>query len=253
MPLSEVAVRFKEKYRLLLLLVGTFVAIGAVIGGTWWWRNVQAAQYAAEKARLEAERIRLNKPKPLPMIPIRGDSLEAMFWSNRKIADVFREDFRQQKFRVDTTVTYAYNYVDLGGDENDEVIVYLEGNGMCNAQGCVLAILTKDQGKYALKSTIMPAEPPVFVSDRKTNGWRDLVVHFTPREYGKLEQRVFRYFSETEGYGWPASPFGAPKPWKNITKSGLTVLAKPVGDMYKFRFIPKAKLKAGKTTTKKRK
>lgn len=230
------------KRRLLWVLLATLVMAGVAIGGTWWWRTKQAQERKARLAQ-EAKKKQKKPEKIIPIRPIKGDSIEAMIRSNRKISDFFREDFRLQNFRIDTTVTYAYNFVDLNGDEKDEAIVFLEGNGMCHTQGCVVVILVRKEGKYELKSAIIPAEPPIFVSNRKTNGWRDLVVNLLSKDYSPASQRVIRYLSDEDGYGYPVDPNRLPKPWPEVMDEGLTILAEQGEELYKFRFVPDTKQK----------
>ena len=73
---------------------------------------------------------------------------------------------------------YAYARVDLNDDGNDETVVYLMGPFFCGTGGCNLQVFAADgdpsSGGYTLISDLPLSRPPVIVSPRSTNGWRDL-------------------------------------------------------------------------------
>lgn len=71
---------------------------------------------------------------------------------------------------------YYYNRVDLDGDGRPEVLVYLFGSYMCGSGGCNTLIFRREGGGYRLVADIALTHNPVFVSERRTNGWNDLVV-----------------------------------------------------------------------------
>lgn len=226
--------------RVLWMLVAALLLLIATGAGYGAWRYWKAEQRKAELAALA------KRPKPKKIIevklpPVNPDSVEAMIRSNRKIANMLRDNFRKLNFRVDTTMTYSYNFIDLNGDKKDEAIVYLEGNGFCYVQGCSVAVLTKENGEYTLKSALMPADVPIFVSESRTNGWRDLVVTVLPKDYSQPSKRLVRYLSAEDGYGYPADPTTMPKPWEAVTEKGITILTEQHEEMYKFRFVPDRK------------
>ncbi|MET0626043.1 MAG: hypothetical protein ABW250_24125 [Pyrinomonadaceae bacterium] len=71
---------------------------------------------------------------------------------------------------------YYYNRVDLDGDGRPEVLVYLFGSYMCGSGGCNTLVFRRAGGRYKLVADIALTRNPVFVSERRTNGWNDLVV-----------------------------------------------------------------------------
>lgn len=70
---------------------------------------------------------------------------------------------------------YYYNRVDLNGDGEPEVLVYLFGPYMCGSGGCNTLVFRRERDGYKLVSDIPLTRNPIVVSERKTNGWNDLV------------------------------------------------------------------------------
>ena len=70
---------------------------------------------------------------------------------------------------------YYYNRVDLNGDGEPEVLVYLFGPYMCGSGGCNTLVFRREGGGYKLVSDIPLTRNPIVVSERKTNGWNDLI------------------------------------------------------------------------------
>jgi hypothetical protein len=71
---------------------------------------------------------------------------------------------------------YYYNRVDLDGDGRPEVLVYLFGTYMCGSGGCdTLVFRQTEAGGYSLVADIPLTNNPVIVSERRTNGWNDLI------------------------------------------------------------------------------
>ncbi|HZI19942.1 MAG TPA: hypothetical protein VEY09_15265 [Pyrinomonadaceae bacterium] len=109
---------------------------------------------------------------------------------------------------------YNYNRVDLDGDGRPEALVYVYGPAWCGSAGCTLLVFKREGGGYRLVSHVSGAENPVVVSDRRTNGWRDLIAHV---RWGEVEGRTVRdYFAvlHFDGQTYPdqfpgAQPLGA--------------------------------------------
>jgi hypothetical protein len=74
------------------------------------------------------------------------------------------------------TDTYYYNRVDLNQDGNPELLVLLEGPGVCGSGGCPLFVLGHDNNRYRLITKITLARAPVIVSNNRVNGWADLIL-----------------------------------------------------------------------------
>lgn len=65
--------------------------------------------------------------------------------------------------------------VELNGDLYDDALVLLLGP-WCGSGGCTLLVLQGGPEGLALISRSTLVRPPILVSDRTTNGWRDLVI-----------------------------------------------------------------------------
>ncbi len=68
---------------------------------------------------------------------------------------------------------YAYARVDLNGDGQEEVFVYLLGSMFCGTGGCNLMLFVRDAAGYRLLNDIAISRPPVIVAESKTGGWSD--------------------------------------------------------------------------------
>jgi hypothetical protein len=109
---------------------------------------------------------------------------------------------------------YLYNRVDLDGDGRPEVLAYVHGTSSCGSAGCLLLVYQRAGGGYELVSRINGAENPVFVSEWRTNGWRDLIA---PVRWGEVEGRTVRDYHAVlafDGGSYPeqfpgAEPLGA--------------------------------------------
>jgi hypothetical protein len=94
----------------------------------------------------------------------RDQKLEAAIFSATEIGD-----------SEDKETRYYYNRVDLNGDKNPEILVYVFGGGNCGTGGCNALLFHKVRGKYKLTVTFGPVRNPIIVSQHKTKGWNDLI------------------------------------------------------------------------------
>jgi hypothetical protein len=183
----------------------------------------------------------------------RPDTLVAFPERNKWLENGLSQDFREAGFFPDTTLVYSYNFADLNSDGHDEVIVYASGNGMCTGEGCAVFIL-QEAGRraYQVKSVVMPADPPLMISEHKVNGWRDLIVSVTERDFSPSKRRI-SYKSPQEGYGYPAEVMRMPKLSKDISERGITILADSLHRMPHFFFVEKRPPKSDKKDSKSKK
>ena len=70
----------------------------------------------------------------------------------------------------DKSISYSAAFVDLKGDGSHEVVVYVEGNGMCVSGGCVTMILEPTGSSYKQIGYVTISRPPIRVLASKTNG-----------------------------------------------------------------------------------
>lgn len=73
-------------------------------------------------------------------------------------------------------VHYFDATADLNGDGTAEVVVYAAGPMFCGTGGCTVLVFTQAGAGYRLVSQISVAQPPVLLSPRSHQGWRNLVV-----------------------------------------------------------------------------
>jgi hypothetical protein len=66
--------------------------------------------------------------------------------------------------------------VDLNGDGQQEVVAYVAGPMVCGTGGCKVFVFTPTADGLRLVSDISVAQPPVRLSPRSSQGWRNLVV-----------------------------------------------------------------------------
>ncbi len=66
--------------------------------------------------------------------------------------------------------------VDLDGDGRQEIVAYAAGPMICGTGGCPLFVFTPGSDGLRLVSAISVAQPPVRLSPRSSNGWRNLMV-----------------------------------------------------------------------------
>jgi heat shock protein HslJ len=85
---------------------------------------------------------------------------------------------------------YVYGRVDLNGDGQDEVLVYLLGSIFCGTGGCNLLLLESAGDGYALINEFPISRVPVIVSPGRTGGWNDL---FRPESGGGAPPSFVRH------------------------------------------------------------
>lgn len=90
---------------------------------------------------------------------------------------------------LEQSVEYSYNKVDLNGDGKKEAIVYLENLELCDSGECHVFIFEPIKNDYRLVSRIAGVYGnPIIVSDRKKNGWHNLIL---PRKKHYLGQPTY--------------------------------------------------------------
>lgn len=105
---------------------------------------------------------------------------------------------------VDETigVRYHYNRVDLNGDGNPEVLVFVFGRTMCGTSGCGAMIFQLRRSHYTLITDFGPARNPIVVSRRRTGGWNDLIMPVAGGGILPGYYAVLRF----DGRTYPANP-----------------------------------------------
>ncbi|MCB9991134.1 MAG: hypothetical protein H6867_07110 [Rhodospirillales bacterium] len=78
---------------------------------------------------------------------------------------------------------YEFTRIDLNGDGRREGIVLMKSPHQywCGFNGCSMVVFQAHNDHFELKSEIAPVRGPLMVSDKKTNGWNDIVVRVSGR------------------------------------------------------------------------
>jgi len=71
---------------------------------------------------------------------------------------------------------YFLKWFDLNGDGEPEAIVHVVGPRVCGTGGCPTTIFVRREGSYKPVSTIVLTRPLIIASQRRTHGWRNLIV-----------------------------------------------------------------------------
>jgi hypothetical protein len=85
----------------------------------------------------------------------------------RAIRDVLRGDWNARYFGA---------RVDLNGDGREEFVALVAAPMICGTGGCPVFVLTPQDAGYRVVSRLSVVQPPVRVSSRSSNGWRNLIV-----------------------------------------------------------------------------
>ena len=99
-------------------------------------------------------------------------------------------------------VRYFDGAADLNGDGRPEIVVHVAGPTVCGTGGCPTLVFTPGTGGYVLVTTISITRPPIQLSSRSANGWRNLLVHVSGG--GIVEGYVAEL--RFDGTTYPANP-----------------------------------------------
>lgn len=117
-------------------------------------------------------------------------------------------------------VRYYYNRLDLNGDNQPEIIVYLVGSYVCGSGGCSAFIYTPKGQDYQLISRHTLVNSPILVTSQRTSGWKNLV--FLASGGGaKPAYNLMRFNGRT----YPLNPSVQPAVPANSTLTGIGLFA----------------------------
>lgn len=99
---------------------------------------------------------------------------------------------------------YEYNRVDLDDDgRRDALVLFKNPYGFwCGTHGCTMLILKASDDKFELVNAIQPVRAPLYVSEKATNGWRDIIVRVTGRKWDESKDALMAY----NGTQYPDNP-----------------------------------------------
>ncbi len=99
---------------------------------------------------------------------------------------------------------YEFTRVDLNGDGRREGLVMMKSphQHWCNSNGCRMIVFQAHNDGFTLLSEISPVRGPLTVSNQTTNGWRDLLMSVSGRDYVQTKKVALRF----DGRTYPAHP-----------------------------------------------
>src|SRR5215471_4534709 len=90
--------------------------------------------------------------------------------AGREVGGSIRRSFPLEYPKVpEGEIDYYYNRVDLDGDGEPEVLVYLFGPHVCGTGGCGALVFKSTRGGYRIVGNIVLARNPIIVSEHKTH------------------------------------------------------------------------------------
>ncbi len=109
---------------------------------------------------------------------------------------------------------YEFTRVDLDNDGRREGLILLQSphQQWCMEYGCTMYIFRAHDEGFSYLSEISPVRGPLIVTDRQTNGWRDIVAYVSGRESGRAKNVALQF----DGRQYPAQPASLPETALNM-------------------------------------
>lgn len=144
--------------------------------------------------------------------------LESETERDEKIEEAFSQFYDLERGR--DRVSYYYNKIDLNGDGNDEIFVFLVGPAVSGSGGGSAIILQSDGDKYKVISNFTLVNTPVIVSEDKSSDWNNLIMYVRG---GGVES----FYSEMkhDGKKYPLNPSVQPKIEEGTKIKGTAIIA----------------------------
>lgn len=137
---------------------------------------------------------------------------------DEKLEEAFSKVYELEKDRDD--IRYYYNKIDLNGDENPETFVFLVGMPVCGSGGCSGAIFSSEDEEYEFISKFSLVNNPIIISEEKTNGWNDIIMHVAG---GGIESFYARLKHDGENY--PSNPSVQPAVESGTVLKGTSIIS----------------------------
>jgi putative lipoprotein len=96
---------------------------------------------------------------------------------------------------------YSYVFVDLNNHGEKEIIVYVTGRNWCGTAGCTMLVLAREGTSYKLIARVSAVRLPIWVLDRKSNGWRDIGILVRPSGVEPLYEAIISFDGKTYPVG----------------------------------------------------
>lgn len=117
---------------------------------------------------------------------------------------------------------YEFTRLDLNGDGRREGIVLMKfpHQYWCGFNGCSMVIFEAHNDYFKLKSEVAPVRGPLMVSDKKTNGWNDILIRVSGRMHSETKDVALQY----NGTTYPPQPaFQPPAQYTYAGFSGVRI------------------------------
>lgn len=137
--------------------------------------------------------------------------------------DIFLEKALIKEFDLEQgldNTRYYYNKVDLNDDGISEIFAFVVGSFVCGTGGCSAVIFKHENGEYKLLSRFSLVRNPIIISNKKTNGYRDIIMKVSG---GGIES----FFAELkyDGKTYPSNPSVQPKIKPGTKVEGEAIIA----------------------------
>jgi hypothetical protein len=171
----------------------------------------QAQKIELEKSSFTQGLKQINKSQEIASANVRDRKLEkAIIIDNSGYAEIYS--------KLSFPASYSYNRIDLDGDKKSEIVVHLQGQYFCGSGGCSTSIYKQFGQNYKLITQIGPNRSPIIVSNNKTKGWSDLIIHQSARSVGVANQGY--YVLKFNGRSYPENPGDGVKLAKKSNMNG---------------------------------
>lgn len=107
---------------------------------------------------------------------------------------------------------YEFVRLDLNSDGRDDGLVMFKTpfERWCNRDGCTMIIFEAHNHYFSKQSEIMPVRGPAIVSQNKSNGWHDIMIRLSGREYNAMNVAM-----KFNGSSYPPHPESQIKPYSH--------------------------------------
>lgn len=128
--------------------------------------------------------------------------LKAESKPNKELQQLIIDYYEIPKDYYETT-RYYYNYVDLNGDDSDEIFVVVMGPYTSGTGGSSALWVVESAGKLHVNQDFTIVNTPVIISDTVTNGVNELIIPY----YGGGTESKYSILACKDGY-YPIVPDG---------------------------------------------
>lgn len=107
----------------------------------------------------------------------------------------------------DKSIMVSNSFVDLNGDNENEVVVYAFGDTICGSGGCNVYILERKGSQYRQVTKLTISRPPIRVFTDRSMGWANLSVWVQGGGITPGYEALLRFDGET----YPSNPSLEPR------------------------------------------